>query len=271
MATNKGYRKNVEQIAFHDLNGNPGFQMAMQVVKGTSYLYLTGRRLPGWHIMDVTNPEKPRYVRFVDGPPNTSTLKLQVADGIMVTQLQGKVEGIYIWDVKTDPENPKFLSHWSTGVPAGYPHRFFYNGGRYVHLTANCRGFVGFIYRIIDIQDPTHPVEVGRWWRQEQWIAGITEAQKQAMFSKEISQNLNTKFAFHGPPYPKGNMVYCGQGGAGLIILDISDITLPQKVGQLNHHPPFAGGMTGAWCHTILPLYPLNQRDKFNAPIRLER
>ena len=43
-------------------------------------------------------------------------------------------------------------------------------------------------------------------------------------------------------------------GGAGMVILDISDISLPQLVGQLRHHPPFAGKLTGARCHTVLPL-----------------
>lgn len=40
-------------------------------------------------------------------------------------------------------------------------HRFFYNGGRYVYCVGNKPGFLTFILRIIDIQDPTHPVEVG--------------------------------------------------------------------------------------------------------------
>jgi hypothetical protein len=46
--------------------------------------------------------------------------------------------------------------------------------------------------------------------------------------------------------------------GAGMIVLDISDIAVPQLVGQLKHHPPFAGKLSGARCHTVLPL---SQRD----------
>ena len=40
MAENKGYSKNIELIGYHDLDGKPGFQMAMQQVKGRWYLYL---------------------------------------------------------------------------------------------------------------------------------------------------------------------------------------------------------------------------------------
>jgi hypothetical protein len=75
---------------------------------------------------------------------------------VMITSMHGAVEGIYIWDVKMDPENPKFLSHWSTGEANGSTHRFFYSGGRYVHLTSTCKGFAARIYRIIDIIDPQH-------------------------------------------------------------------------------------------------------------------
>ena len=57
----------------------------------------------------------------------------------------------------------------------------------------------------------------------------------------------------HGPAYPKGDLAYVSYGGAGMVILDISDITLPQLIGQLHHHPPFAGKLSGARCHTVLP------------------
>ncbi|MFC1958007.1 LVIVD repeat-containing protein [Chloroflexota bacterium] len=256
MAENREYSKNVEFLAYHDLNENPGFQMAMQKAKDRYYLYITCRGAPGWHIMDVTEPEKPRYVRFLEGPdyPNQSTNKIQVADGLMICIVGRGVDGIYIYDVKEDPENPKFLSHWSTGVPGGQVHRFFYNGGRYAHLSSTCKGFANRIYRIVDIIDPENPVEVGRWWRQEQWLAGYKEAERDAYVNRSDAQTIGVWASLHGPPYVKGNHAYCSWGDGGMIILDISDVTLPQLVGQLKHNPPLAGGPCGAWCHTILPL-----------------
>jgi len=269
---NNGYIKNMELITYHDLNEKPGFQMAMQKANDRYYLYITGRAVPGWHILDVTEPIKPRHIQFLEGPPNTATIKMQVADGIMISSMQstafsdlfaaspvsssleGSVEGIYIFDVKKDPENPKLLSHWSTGEPTGMTHRFFYNGGRYVHLSATCKGFAGMIYRIVDINDPENPVEVGRWWRQDQWLAGYKQAEREAYVKRPDAQNILVWGGHHGPPYVKGNLVYGGWGDAGMLILDISDITLPQLVGQLKHNPPFAGGFCGAWCHTIVPL-----------------
>jgi hypothetical protein len=58
----------------------------------------------------------------------------------------------------------------------------------------------------------------------------------------------------HGPAYPKGKYNYVSYGGAGMVILDMDDIEMPQLVGQLRHHPPFAGKLAGARCHTVLPL-----------------
>ena len=248
----KAYAKNIEVIGYHDLGGKPGFQMAMQEVNGRFYLYTGHFKASGWTILEVTDPSKPRLVKFVPGPdlPGQVTIKLQVADGIMVTSLsQGMPmfddtppggayeEGIYIWDVK-DPENPRRLSHWKTGDRG--VHRFYYGGGRYIHLSAFCPGFSGMIYRIVDIVDPANPVEAGRWWLPEQWEAG--------------GAKVEHWFGLHGPPYPKGNLAYLSYGTAGMVILDISNIAVPRLVGQLHHHPPFGGGFGGARCHTVLPL-----------------
>jgi hypothetical protein len=264
MPENKGYSKNVELIGYHDLKGKPGFQMAMQEVKGRYYLYFAHFKGEGWTIVEVTDPSKPRFVNFIPAPDlaGQGTAKLQVADGIMVTALGGLLpmlhgnewgapheEGIFVWDVK-DPENPKRLSHWETGVKEGMGvHRFFYNGGRYIHLSATCPGFSGLIYRIVDIADPTKPVEAGRWWLPEQWEAGYIK--HEVAGSVEAAMD---KPGLHGPPYVKGNLAYCSWGSAGMIILDISDISVPRLIGQLHHHPPYGGGRGGARCHTVLPL-----------------
>lgn len=264
MAENKSYSKNMELIGYHDLEGKPGFQMAMQVVNDRYYLYLAHVGHSGWSILEVTEPEKPRFVRFIEGPQyaGESTLKIQVADGLMICSLGGKIPilqgnewsdpfitGVYIFDVK-NPEDPKFLSYWKNGEPGLFNgvHRFFYNGGRYAHLTSDADGFTQMIYRILDVSDPANPVEAGRWWLPEQWTAG--------QINPEIPQDVTImdRAGAHGPPYIKGNYAYLSYGGAGMVILDISNIAVPRLVGQLKLHPPFAGGFAGARCHTVMPL-----------------
>lgn len=272
MAKKEAFAKNVEVVAYHDLEGKPWLQMAMQEVGGRYYLYGAHFKHSGWAIMDVTDPTKPEYLKFVPGPdkPEQITLKIQVADGLMITALQRGVpflhgnpgvgpfeEGIYIWDVK-DPANPKWLSKWETGGGESAPgvHRFFYNGGRYVHLSATCPGFFGYIYRVLDIADPAKPVEVGRWWLPEQWKAGFVKPKGPKHGPGDVAAVLERVDApmLHGPPYPKGNLVYMGYGGGGLVITDISNISLPWLVGQIKVKPPLGGGRSGARCHTALPL-----------------
>ena len=172
----------------------------MQLYKtseGKYYLYgaCFGGTQFGVMISEVTDPYHPRFVKhfqLVDPEeyPTTTTPKLQIADDLMIcamsagsgpgalveqSELQNmKCEvGIRIYSLKEDPENPRFLGYWDCGVPHSIGvHRFMYNGGRYVHLSCECRGFEGMIYRIVDIADPTHPVEVGKWWSPEQYVDG---------------------------------------------------------------------------------------------------
>lgn len=247
MNIEKGAALNVELVGYHDLEERPGFQMAIQKVGDKWYLYLGHFWHSGWTILEVTDPANPRYVKFVPGPEGTETIKVQVAEGIMVTNLQRWIpvpgrrtdlpyeEGILIWDVK-DPENPKHLGHWKTGVPDG-THRNYYGGGRYVHCAASAPGFYENIYRIVDIADPANPVEAGRWWLPEQWTAG--------------GAKLTGAVRLHGPAYPKGNLCFLGYGDAGLLIVDISDVSLPKFVGHLPIYPPLGRPMA---VHTVVPL-----------------
>jgi len=243
----KGAARNIEWVGYHDLEGKPAIKIALQVVNKRWYLYLASFWASGWSILDVTDPAKPEYLKFVPGPDNTWTCQVQVADGIMVTGLewipqgwggkpdQPNEEGIYIWDVQ-DPVKPKRLGNFKTGSIG--THRNYWGGGRYVHLAAAARGFAGYIYRVVDIADPSHPVEVGRWWLPEQWAAGGAKLSRPWV-------------ALHGPAYPEGDRAYLSYGGGGMVILDISDLTLPKLVSRLEFQPPL-----GSWlaCHTVLPL-----------------
>jgi hypothetical protein len=243
----KGAAKNVEFVGYHDLEKRPAFKIAMQVVNQRWYLYLAQFWTPGLTIMDVTDPSKPEFVKFIEGPVNTWTLQVQVSEGIMVTSLerisdgwggrpdQPHEEGVYLWDVK-DPVHPIRLSHFRTG--ASGTHRNYWGGGRYVHLSATARGFDHHIYVIVDIADPSNPKEVGRWWLPDQWAAGGAKVVQPNTF-------------FHGPAYPDGNRAYLGYGGAGMVILDISDITLPKFVSKLDFRPALGSRLT---CHTVMPL-----------------
>lgn len=237
----------VEVMGYSDLDGRPGFKLAMQEVGGRFYLYLGHLWHRGWSIVDVTDPRAPTLLRFIDGPANTWTIQVQIAEGRMITALEriapswggdadGSFEaGVFIWDV-SDPEKPVQLGQWRTGGSG--THRNHYDGGRYVHLAAGLDGYVGNVYQCIDIADPAHPVEVARWWFPGQWREG-----------GEGGAPAGT--SLHGGPYIEGDRAYLPYGAAGLVILDVSAMSKPRMVSRLPFSPPFQSHIA---VHTAVPL-----------------
>ncbi|HEX7126619.1 MAG TPA: hypothetical protein VF406_12745 [Thermodesulfobacteriota bacterium] len=233
-------------VGYTDVNGRPPFKLAIQEVGGRWYLYTGHLWHRGWSILDVTDPSQPSVVRFIPGPENTWTIQMEVDEGTMITALeqmpeswggdpnQPFEEGVLVWSL-ADPTNPELLGHFRTGGTG--THRNFYAGGRYVHLAAGMPGYSGEIYVILDISDPTRPVEAGRWWVPGQHEAG--------------GETPEPGVSLHGPPYVEGNLAYLSYGAAGVVILDISDVSAPRMVGQLDFSPPF---LANIGLHSVLPL-----------------
>jgi hypothetical protein len=222
---------------------------------------------PGWTVLDVTDPAHPTAQAFVAGPPNTMTLQIQVADGLMVTGLekplfdliadvpwQGKAwllwdamttrkyapwkvshEGLWIWDV-LDPVHPKRIGAWESGATG--THRNFYDGGRYVHVATTMPGFRGHIYVVLDIGDPAHPLEVSRWFLSEQEVASGVRPRRAGYY-------------LHGPAHVEGDRAYLPYGVGGMVILDVSDVRHPRLVGRLEM-PDDLGSPIGV--HTVVPI-----------------
>src|SRR5260370_2336138 len=188
----------------------------------------------GWTIMDVTAPSRPRVLNFIPGQANTCTCQMDVEEDKMITGLeriapgwggdpeQPNDEGVLIWSLE-DPVHPQLLGQFRTEGTG--THRDGYYGGRYVHLAAGMPGYSGNIYVIIDISDPSNPVEAGRWWVPGQCVA--------------CGEIPTPGVSLHGPPYVEGNLVYIPYRAAGPGHLDISDVSNPQRVGQLGSPPPF--------------------------------
>lgn len=273
---NEGYIKNLEVLAFDDLDGGSFFQMAMYRTKdGRYYIYGTMGNQVG--IVEVTDPTHPRFVkRFqsIDAEkyPTTGNPKIQVADGLMIVALNNGGgpfipgapprpelpaeqcnQGLYIFSIQDDPENPQFLGYWDCGVPnSNGVHRFMYDGGPYVHVSAETKGFEGLIYRCVDISDPTHPVEAGRWWWPDQFADGYV-GRTFAPNAPHVPEFM-AKGWLHGPPFVRNGLAYCGYCGEGVVILDVHDVTRPKLIGHLPLQPAFSSYYAGAKTHTVLPL-----------------
>jgi hypothetical protein len=75
------------------------------------------------------------------------------------------------WAYTTYPVRPKprEITHWSCGGRG--VHRFTFDG-RYAYLSPELDGYLANIVMILDLIDPAHTREIGRWWLPGQWIAG---------------------------------------------------------------------------------------------------
>ena len=268
--TNQGYIKNMEVVGFSDLNGVNAFQMALYKRGEKYYMYCGSFKGNGVNIVDVTDPTAPVVAGCVNVSDPAiyfaqSTPKVQVANDLLIVALGGGVPflhginpgdpavgGLQIYDLKENPLEPKLLSSWDTGVPNGMGvHRFAYNGGKYVYMPAECPGFVGFIVRILDISDPAHPFEAGRWWKPEQFKDGMIPGTYPVGHDAEKDWPMCHACTISAD---KPNELYMGYFGGGGIILDISDPTRPKLISELKVQPPFTGKLCGARCHTFLPL-----------------
>lgn len=238
----------IDVVGYHDLDANPAFKLAMQTRGDRYYLYLSHFWRSSWSVVDVTEPDRPALVRTIDGPPNTWTLQVQVADGLMLTALEKATPGwgydpelteqvgVLVWDVASDPANPKQLCHYDTTGRG--THRNYYAGGRYAYLAAEPEGFQGNILVVLDLADPSHPVEAGRWWWPGQHHAG--------------GERPEFRHYLHGPAYVVGDLAYLSYGRVGMVILDVSDPTRPTLVSRLS----FGDFGSPLGCHSAIPYGP---------------
>jgi hypothetical protein len=242
----------LRQIGYCDLGGRSAFKMAIREHEGRWWMYTSTFWEPGYNIIDITDPTRPTLVRHVvlDLRPPLVTLQVQVAGDLMITSIEAvdipgeekrdhkapvADEGFIIWSLE-HPDEPKRLGQFRTGGRG--THRNFYAGGRYVYATGLPEGYDGHILQIVDIVDPSHPVEVSRWWLPGQWVAG-----------GERGAVPNT--LLHGGAYVRGNRAYLPYSAGGFVILDVSDVRSPKQVGVLPFSPPFVSNIA---VHTAPPL-----------------
>jgi hypothetical protein len=236
----------LDLIGYSDLDGRPGFKLAIHRDRDRWILYAGHLWHSGWTVVDITDPTEPVPIGFVEGPSNTWTLQVQAANGLLVTALERPqegwgfdeeasfAEGIQIFDIATNPTAPRLLGTFRTEGTG--THRNFYDGGRYAYLAANPRGFHGNLLVIVDLEDPRDPREVSRWWVEGQHVAG-----------GEIPDH---EYYLHGPAYVRDGLAYLGYGGAGMVILDVSDPAEPHEAGRL----PLQGFGSVLGCHSAVPI-----------------
>ncbi|MGH3347314.1 MAG: LVIVD repeat-containing protein [Nocardioides sp.] len=225
-------------VGHHDLDGSGD---GMQVLREGDALYVGhfGPSGMGTSILDASDVANLRLVRQVPSPGGSHTHKVQVADGLLLVnheQFRGGdpySAGMAVYDL-ADPFDPRQIG-WFDSTGRGV-HRIVWTGGRYAYVSAIPEGLNDRIFVVVDMSDPTSPVEAGRWWWPGQWVAG----------GEEPTWPEGKRYAAHHGLL-SGDLAYVGYGDAGLVVLDVSDPTAPTQVSTLGWQP---GGDT----HTCLPL-----------------
>ena len=216
-----------------------GYGDGMQVMRTGDALYVAhfGPSGMGTSILDVSDPADPGLVHQMRAPEGSHTHKVQLADGLLVTNheaFRGGVPervGMAIYDT-TDPFEPVEIGFWnSTGLGV---HRIVYEGGPYAYVSARPDGFPERIWVIVDLSDPEHPTERARWW----W-PGMHESESQTWPEGE-SRSVHHAMV-------SGDRAYVGFWDSGMVILDISDL---DDIGVISHLQWEVGGHT----HTALPM-----------------
>lgn len=211
-------------------------------VEGTT-LFVGHMRAPsGTTIVDVADPKKPRVLATVEVPPGWHSHKVRVANDLMLVNHErlgqgGPPEfdgGLAIYDVSR-PTEPRQLAKWTTSGKG--VHRYDFDG-RYAYISPTVEGYVGNIAMILDLADPSRPVEVGRWWLPGQWQAGGEPYPWESWPAPRCHH-----------PLRQGDRLFVSYWHHGLAILDIADMARPKLVAQLNTSPAFPHPT-----HTCLPV-----------------
>ena len=260
------YLHNMRLLGQSDQGGRPD---GVQVMVERGHAYVGHVFSQGFSVIDVRDPTDPRFVDYIPCPPNTWNLHLQAADDLLLvvhaknmwaqpeladernyykgsTDFHGQAEakggerdwsaGLAVYDI-SKPAAPRQIGFMP--VDGGGLHRIWYVGGRWAYASALIAGFSDYIFITIDMADPTHPVEAGRFW-----LPGMNLAAGETPAWPTTTGRYGVH---HG--VVSGDRAYCAWRDAGLVVLDVSDRSAPSLVVHKSWSPPFEGGT-----HNCLPL-----------------
>ncbi len=253
---------NMKLLAHHDLQGYGGIGegMGMQIAgDGRRILWLAHESAPkNFTGVDVTDPRAPKVVVQTELPhAKVRSNSLDIVGDTMIVAYQTQVVGLTpagfdIFDISR-PETPRLISHFDASGPYSRGvHAVWFVDGEYVHMASGAADFKPThpyddqCYRIIDVRNPSRPVEAGRWW-----YPGTREGDS-APPPARLEPKFDMGFRAHNtnvfPERP--DRAYVGYLDGGAVILDIADKANPKLVSLWRYSPPFNG-----FCHTVLPLF----------------
>jgi hypothetical protein len=253
--------KNMRLVGHNNLNGfgNGGEGLALQQTRdGRRILYIAHESAPkNFTVVDVSEPTEPSVIAQTELPhTKVRSNSLDAVGDLLVVAYQTSEPGLTpagmeLFDI-SDPAEPRSIAFLDRSGPYSRgAHCLWFVDGDYVHLSSGAPDSAPHnqkddqFYQIIDVRDPTHPTEVGRWW-----LPGTMQGDHAPPLERHAIWDMG--FRTHNTNvYPeRPDRAYIGYIDGGVIILDISDKSRPQMVSQLDYHPPMSG-----FTHTVLPLF----------------
>jgi hypothetical protein len=219
--------RNLRLVGHHMLDGH-GDTMHVNVVGGFAYVGHMGDDQVGTSVLDVSQPAKPRLVAQIERPPGTHSHKVQVVGDLMVVNHERNPSepgaerwsaGLAIYDVSR-PWQPRQVGFFPT--PGKGVHRMTFWDRPYVSMSGSADGYSDMIFIVADLTDPAAPVEAGRWALPGMHVAAGEQPGWPA--------GRNGK---HHHSIIRVDRAYGGWWDAGLVILDVSDLSRPELVSWL--------------------------------------
>ena len=241
-------------------SGGEGF--AMKTTRdGRRLLYVAHEAAPHcFSIIDVTAPAQPRTVRVVDTvSPDVRCNSLDLNGNVLAVAAETKTAGQPGGGFRTytldDPASPRLVGYFDASGPHSRgAHHVWLSSDKLAHVTSGAADFTpkrasdDQFYRIVDISDPAHPKEVGRWWYPGQRAGDPEPAPNELPLPDNANQGVRPHNVDVFPSRP--DRAYVGYIDGGLAILDISDVTRPRLVSMVRYVGPFT--------HTVFPIFARN-------------
>jgi hypothetical protein len=261
------HARNMRIIGHSDQGGRPD---GVQIMVHRGFAYIGHMFSRGFSIVDVRDPTKPKPSAYIPAPPGTWNIHLQVHDDLLLVinakdmfaaeefaderayyrnqlgSVVGTAEarpemrrdwtaGMAVYDI-SNPSAPRQIGFMP--VEGGGVHRIWYTGGRWAYVSALLDGFTDYIFLTVDMADPTHPREAGRYW-----IPGMNQAA-----GERPDWPGSSRYGLHHA-IVQGDIAYAAWRDAGMVVLDVADRAAPKLITHRNWAPPFGGGT-----HNCLPL-----------------
>jgi len=256
-----------KNIRFLGQSSMEGRSDGAQIMVDRGFAYVGQLFSHGFTVLDVRDPKRPKPAGFVPAPEHCWSPHLQAYGDLLLvaheydfyanpkftneetyytqsveqsmkeagTDAQIARGGMRIYDIST-PGRPRLIGEMLV-EGLGF-HRIWYVGGRYAYVAALLDGYTDHVFMVVDVGDPAHPHEVGRWWLPGMWSAGG----ESPTWAKGDRVALHHAIVAH-------DIAYGSWRDGGLTLIDVSNPSKPALLAHRNWHPPFGGGT-----HTSLPL-----------------